>query len=149
MRFDKARSYQKSLKKQLFTKLPYKNRLLMTISYTLYKQHFKQNECMYFQPDAALIKLVHIIIEAQCLHFQFETPPTPFLFCLRDRATQQQSGNTLGNRVKIKQSPGSNPVCLSGAAAYIVFGTMYKYKKSTDIFHGFFPYYFLHSISAL
>ena len=112
MRFDKAQSYQKSLKKQLFTQLPYKNRLLMTILYTLYKQHFKQNECMYFQPDAALIKLVHIIIEAQCLHFQFETPPTPFLFCLRDLATQQQSGNTLGNRVKIKQSPGSNPVCL-------------------------------------
>ena len=29
-------------------------------------------------------------------------------------------------------------VSCSGAAAYIVFGTMYKYKKSTEIFHGFF-----------
>ena len=56
----------------------------MTILYTLYKQHSKQNECMYFQPDAALIKLVHIIIEAQCLHFQFETPPHTF-FVLFER----------------------------------------------------------------
>ena len=98
---------------------------------------------MYFQPDAVLIKLVHnvhinSISRLNVYTFNLKPPHTPFLFCLRDLATQQQSGNTLGNRVKIKQSPGSNPVCLSGAAAYIVFGTMYKYKKSTEIFHGFF-----------
>ena len=120
-------------------------------------QHFKQNECIsvYVLSTGRCFDKAcpyKFNIEAQCLHFQFETPPHTF-FVLFERpgllATQQQSGNTLGNRVKIKQSPGSNPVCLSGAAAYIVFGTMYKYKKSTDIFHGFFPYYFLHSISAL